>query len=168
MGDGVDILEHLPRTADLISGVLEDTSHRILVHCAAGVSRSASIVVAYIMREEQTTYLDAVSSVRKIREIVQPNYGFTRQLDWYGRNGCASTLRDASSGLPYCKVPAFANLLRGYSASDVRDMVLQAGVDGNHCRDRMALQRALDALDRLQNAMPLDDEAREEKRKQAR
>lgn len=52
----------------------------ILVHCYAGVSRSASCVIAFLMQECGLTFLEAMTFVRKKRPIVFPNFGFQRQL----------------------------------------------------------------------------------------
>jgi len=52
---------------------------RILVHCAAGGSRSAAVVCAWIARERVMGYDAALEFVRTKR-WVQPNAGFERQL----------------------------------------------------------------------------------------
>lgn len=52
----------------------------ILVHCYAGVSRSASIVIAYIMARFNLSFDDALSYVKSKRSIVNPNRGFIYQL----------------------------------------------------------------------------------------
>ena len=59
-------------------------------------------------------------------------------------------------------------LLKRYSAADVLELVDSAGASESvETPTAAALQVALQALDRLQNAMPLDDDAREEKRRQS-
>ncbi|CAD8106504.1 unnamed protein product [Paramecium primaurelia] len=55
----------------------------VLVHCAAGVSRSASIVIAYLMRNKGWTYSEAFSYVKSKRFVICPNSGFQRQLKNY-------------------------------------------------------------------------------------
>lgn len=57
----------------------------VYVHCYAGVSRSASIVIAYLMQEHGLTYLDALQHVRKCRWFINPNDGFKRQLQAFNR-----------------------------------------------------------------------------------
>jgi len=161
--DEVDILGHLPPTSNKLHDVLGSDTGTVLVHCAAGRSRSASIVIAYLMREEVLTYKDARKSVELVRSIVQPNTGFSHQLQWYGENGCPPSLCD-KSGCHYRSVLAFANLLRKYTAEDVRTLVKTAGVSDSNQSDPASLQRALNALDRLQNAVPMDEDARNEKR----
>ena len=50
------------------------------VHCQAGVSRSASIVIAYVMYKLKLKYEEALNLVKKIREYIYPNNGFRLQL----------------------------------------------------------------------------------------
>ena len=52
----------------------------ILVHCFAGVSRSASIVIAYIMAKYNCTFEESFNYVREKRKQVYPNPGFIDQL----------------------------------------------------------------------------------------
>ncbi|KAG7466844.1 hypothetical protein MATL_G00146590 [Megalops atlanticus] len=52
----------------------------VLVHCNAGVSRSASIVVGYLMSREGLAFDEAFDSVKKERPAVCPNPGFLVQL----------------------------------------------------------------------------------------
>ena len=52
---------------------------KVLVHCAAGVSRSASIVIAYIMWDKKMSFEEAFEFVESKRNI-GPNNGFIEQL----------------------------------------------------------------------------------------
>lgn len=51
-----------------------------LVHCTAGVSRSPSVVVYYLMKNKQMRYKDAYQLVRSRRRVVDINPGFKNQL----------------------------------------------------------------------------------------
>jgi atypical dual specificity phosphatase len=53
---------------------------RVLVHCRAGVSRSATIVIMYLMRDKKISFDEAIRTVRQKRPIVNPNIGFRNQL----------------------------------------------------------------------------------------
>ncbi|XP_029462810.1 dual specificity protein phosphatase 14-like [Rhinatrema bivittatum] len=55
-------------------------SGRTLVHCVAGVSRSASLCIAYLMKYHRLSLLDAHEWVKMRRPVVRPNVGFWRQL----------------------------------------------------------------------------------------
>lgn len=52
----------------------------ILIHCAAGISRSASFVLAYLIFEKKLTYSEAIFFLKKKRNIIFPNEGFQKQL----------------------------------------------------------------------------------------
>ena len=58
---------------------------KILVHCFAGASRSATIIIAYLMWKNQLDYVESCHFLRKIRPIVYPNYGFIRQLKMFDK-----------------------------------------------------------------------------------
>jgi hypothetical protein len=55
----------------------------VFVHCIAGVSRSPSIVMAYMMREERMRLHDAYNYIVQRRAIVRPNESFRLQLAQY-------------------------------------------------------------------------------------
>jgi protein-tyrosine phosphatase len=52
----------------------------VLVHCAAGISRSATLLIAYLMNKYQTTYEDCLVLLARKRPCVLPNAGFVQQL----------------------------------------------------------------------------------------
>ncbi|KAH9056735.1 protein-tyrosine phosphatase-like protein [Lactarius vividus] len=79
-----DILTHLPSTTSFIRGALaESRSNRVMVHCAMGVSRSATVVIAYLIATSRMTVHEALAAVRAKRPIVRPNRGFVSQLHEY-------------------------------------------------------------------------------------
>ncbi|XP_061594887.1 dual specificity protein phosphatase 22-B-like [Cololabis saira] len=53
----------------------------VLVHCVAGVSRSVTLVVAYIMTATGRGWVEALAAVRAARPCAGPNLGFLRQLE---------------------------------------------------------------------------------------
>jgi len=63
----------------LIDSYLKDNK-QVLVNCFAGVSRSTTIVIAYLMYKNKWSVYDAISYVRCKRFIIEPNYGFICQL----------------------------------------------------------------------------------------
>ncbi|CAD8077261.1 unnamed protein product [Paramecium sonneborni] len=55
----------------------------VLVHCMAGISRSAAIVIAYLIEKKKMTYYQAFTFVKSKRPQINPNKGFTNQLMSY-------------------------------------------------------------------------------------
>ncbi|XLT32386.1 hypothetical protein HN873_063678 [Arachis hypogaea] len=53
---------------------------RVFVHCCQGVSRSTSLVIAYLMWREGQSFDDAFQLVKAARGIADPNMGFACQL----------------------------------------------------------------------------------------
>ncbi|XP_028300630.1 dual specificity protein phosphatase 22-B-like isoform X1 [Gouania willdenowi] len=52
-----------------------------LVHCVAGVSRSVTLVVAYVMTVTGRGWVESLAAVRCVRPCAGPNLGFLRQLE---------------------------------------------------------------------------------------
>jgi len=52
----------------------------VLAHCAAGVSRSASMTIAFLMATKGWSYDEARDYVKSKRNIICPNSGFVKQL----------------------------------------------------------------------------------------
>ena len=61
-------------------------SEKILVHCHAGRSRSATIVIAYLIKNHKMTLNEAVEFVKSKRKIIRPNVGFMKQLENFEKN----------------------------------------------------------------------------------
>ncbi|XWS75033.1 hypothetical protein CRYUN_Cryun01aG0050500 [Craigia yunnanensis] len=53
---------------------------RVFVHCCQGVSRSTSLVIAYLMWREGQSFDDAFQYVKAARGVADPNMGFACQL----------------------------------------------------------------------------------------
>ena len=77
-----DFLSYFEETNQIIA-LAQITNRPVLVHCMAGMSRSATIVIAYIMNKYRKPFREALELVQRKRSIVEPNSGFKRQLRLY-------------------------------------------------------------------------------------
>jgi protein-tyrosine phosphatase len=48
----------------------------VLVHCFAGISRSATVVIAFLMKYKKMNFEEAFEFTKQKREIINPNFGF--------------------------------------------------------------------------------------------
>ncbi|XP_071389162.1 protein phosphatase Slingshot homolog 1, partial [Centroberyx affinis] len=80
--EATDLLAHWNETYNFIVKAKKNRS-KCLVHCKMGVSRSASTVIAYAMKEYGWSLEKAYSFVKQKRSITRPNAGFMRQLAEY-------------------------------------------------------------------------------------
>ena len=55
----------------------------VLVHCYRGRSRSATVIVAYLMQKHGYSADRALSKVKAKRELIQPHESFLAQLKLY-------------------------------------------------------------------------------------
>ncbi|KAL8041275.1 hypothetical protein ABFX02_10G155000 [Erythranthe guttata] len=76
-----NLLDYLDACLDFIEDSRKEGS--VLVHCFAGVSRSAAIISAYLMKSERLSQEDAIESLRQSCESVCPNDGFLEQLKMF-------------------------------------------------------------------------------------
>ncbi|TRY78194.1 hypothetical protein TCAL_06766 [Tigriopus californicus] len=87
-----DLLTHLEQTTHFIREGVEYGA--VLVHCYHGVSRSAAIVAAFLMRTRHWTLDKALALIRRARPAIGPNDGFLRQLALYKRMQCRLDVHD--------------------------------------------------------------------------
>ncbi|XP_037400314.1 dual specificity phosphatase DUPD1-like [Pygocentrus nattereri] len=65
--------------AKFIKDALSIPGGKVFVHCAMGLSRSSTLVLAYLMIHENMTLVEAIKAVAENRNIC-PNTGFMEQL----------------------------------------------------------------------------------------
>ena len=73
--DSENIIQYFGECLNFING-----KEKVFVHCAAGQSRSATIVIAYIMWKKKMTFDKAYDFVKQKRNNIYPNFGFRQQL----------------------------------------------------------------------------------------
>ncbi|CDI85068.1 hypothetical protein, conserved [Eimeria praecox] len=62
------------------SGRSSKKNHKVLIHCKEGVSRSATLAIAFLMWRLRLPFVEAFERMRRRRAICSPNTGFTYQL----------------------------------------------------------------------------------------
>jgi hypothetical protein len=70
----------LPGAIEFIHEHLVVNKRNVLVHCRMGISRSASIVIAYLIMRKRFTFNQAFHHVKSKRSKIAPNAGFLRLL----------------------------------------------------------------------------------------
>ena len=93
-----DLFSHFDIVTDQIHAIIQDGGN-VLVHCVAGVSRSAAICLAYLTKYYCRSLRDAYHLMCSKRPMVRPNFGFWRQLIHYeqlvkGNAGSVRIVRD--------------------------------------------------------------------------
>uniref|UniRef100_A0A8C5WHQ5 Dual specificity phosphatase 16 n=2 Tax=Leptobrachium leishanense TaxID=445787 RepID=A0A8C5WHQ5_9ANUR len=73
------ILPWLDKSVDFIERA-KASNGRVLVHCLAGISRSATIAIAYIMKRMDMSLDEAYRFVKEKRPTISPNFNFLGQL----------------------------------------------------------------------------------------
>ncbi|RNF03590.1 dual specificity protein phosphatase or MAP kinase phosphatase [Trypanosoma rangeli] len=92
---------------------------RVLVHCRRGISRSAAIVIAYIMASEGQSFRTALESVRIKRPCISLNLAFIQRLEEFEAH--LHLMRSADS-MKY----------------DGKDILLNERVDGLHANESVS------------------------------
>ncbi|XP_062590846.1 uncharacterized protein LOC134252389 isoform X2 [Saccostrea cucullata] len=77
-----DLMKHWDKTFMFIKEARNRNS-KVLVHCKMGISRSASTVMAYLMKEHRMSRQEAYDYVKEKRSCIMPNSAFWKQLETY-------------------------------------------------------------------------------------
>ncbi|TMW52993.1 hypothetical protein DOY81_001941 [Sarcophaga bullata] len=77
-----NLLKHWDNTYRYITRAKAEGS-KVLVHCKMGVSRSASVVIAYAMKAYNWEFQKALQHVKQRRNCIKPNKNFLNQLETY-------------------------------------------------------------------------------------
>jgi protein-tyrosine phosphatase len=77
----VDIKSYFSLTNKFIDKYRKDRG--VLVHCAAGISRSTTVIIAYVMYKLKLGFNEAYTFVQERHPITDPNFGFICQLHQY-------------------------------------------------------------------------------------
>ncbi|XP_026707319.1 dual specificity protein phosphatase 5 [Athene cunicularia] len=85
-----DISSHFQEAIDFIDYVRR-TGGKILVHCEAGISRSPTICMAYLMKTKKLCLEEAFDYIKQRRSLISPNFGFMGQLLQYESEILSST-----------------------------------------------------------------------------
>ncbi|XP_070769455.1 protein phosphatase Slingshot homolog 3 isoform X2 [Enoplosus armatus] len=94
--EATDLLPHWTDTYNFIN-TARKSGQAVLVHCKMGVSRSASTVIAYAMKQQHWPLDVALAYVEDRRSIIKPNEGFMKQLQTY--NGILNASQQRHSAL---------------------------------------------------------------------
>jgi dual specificity phosphatase 12 len=99
-----NLLSHFDTTYKFINeGIMQGQG--VVVACEAGISRSCTIVAAYLMKENDLDAYDALDMIKKQRKLAHPNPGFFEQLQLYERLGCTVNNMDHETQLKMSKYP---------------------------------------------------------------
>lgn len=87
----VNIYKYFDECVSIIENCLS-SNKPILVNCKLGISRSASIVVAYLIKKKKLSVTESYDVVNNKRPI-NINFGFLNQLNKYTTNKNRSSLK---------------------------------------------------------------------------
>lgn len=135
-----DIYPHLKTAVDRMYQVFSQGG-KVIVHCTAGVSRSAAVAIAYLIRHRKMTLRRAYTSVAKARPVSRPNSTFLIQLIKFERDtmGTSSTriIRVRKNGI-IVELPDFLffdlpqKFEEEFNSNRAMNRVLDCGTDEVH------------------------------------
>ena len=132
--DMAQILPYLTAAAQFIDRHIS-AGTGVLVHCQRGVSRSATVVIGYLMKYHQMTRDQAYVRAKTRRSVVSPNIGFWNQLQLFESQPAA--LQDCTFDEAWCRKSLAGFSMGGDSAfADVHGAGRETG--------KIALLGALD------------------------
>ncbi|KAL6576412.1 Very-long-chain (3R)-3-hydroxyacyl-CoA dehydratase [Orobanche hederae] len=129
---------------------VEQISGKVLVHCFEGKSRSATLVLAYLMLRKNFTLMQAWNALKRVHRRAQPNDGFARILLELDKKLHGQISMEWQQRRPAMKVCPICGKNAGLSSSSLKLHLQKAhkklssgSVDSAM---NMEIQKALDAL----------------------
>ncbi|XP_058067079.1 uncharacterized protein DDB_G0271670 [Anopheles bellator] len=106
----------------------------VLIHCLAGMSRSVTVAVAYIMASTPLNWKEALKVVRAGRSIANPNLGFQNQLQDFETNKLLEERKRLKERFPSLALEA-TDKEQCYRSLDYYEELLESkGVCEGHCK----------------------------------
>uniref|UniRef100_A0A182QDZ6 Dual specificity protein phosphatase 15 n=1 Tax=Anopheles farauti TaxID=69004 RepID=A0A182QDZ6_9DIPT len=106
----------------------------VLIHCLAGMSRSVTVAVAYIMCVTPLSWKEALKVVRAGRSIANPNLGFQNQLQEFETSKLLEERRRLKERFPSLALES-SDKEQCYLALDYFEELLESkGVCEGHCK----------------------------------
>ena len=116
--DDAPILKFVDRANAFLDEGLQSSEH-VLVHCNSGMSRSATLVIAFLMSRRGMSLAVAYETTRSARPVILPNRGFFGALQ---RHELALG-RPASMSLEDAEVERLAHPCQGHLRVRARDVL---------------------------------------------
>ncbi|KAI1927858.1 tyrosine protein phosphatase yvh1 [Ophidiomyces ophidiicola] len=93
--DDEDLLQHFPATNAFVQSGLA-SGGGVLIHCAMGKSRSATVCIAFLLHRDPAAIdpAEALMLLRRTRPMCEPNDGFMEQLRLYHKMACPENVAD--------------------------------------------------------------------------
>ena len=83
--ENTNLLKTFETANKFIDETLYENNGKVLIHCMAGRSRSATILAAFIIKNFGMDVKNSIESIKIKRNIVEPNKSFLNQLNIYYR-----------------------------------------------------------------------------------
>jgi len=110
--------EHFERVSVFIHRYMYQ--HGVLVHCRAGMSRSVTLLAAFLMSYSRCNSDEAIAIIREVRPVANPNAGFITKLRRYQNEIPPDGSGPSLSSLPVCILD---KIFAGLSVTSLRRLM---------------------------------------------
>jgi len=101
-GSKEDITSLFYDVLEFIDGAIS-SGGKVFVHCHQGISRSSAMLILYLMWKDNMDYQSTHERVKAIREVTNPNAGFTCQLlNWWSLHSAKKKKKRMFAVFPHC------------------------------------------------------------------
>jgi len=94
-----EIFPYLDEVVEYVDDAIKNNG-KVFLHCIKGISRSATLIAAYLIKKQGKTTDEAIKILQNIRPIVDPNPYFRKQLKEYEQSLKDVSFIESESSLP--------------------------------------------------------------------